>query len=116
MIETETKEFLSFNRNMLLQCAVLFGGICAGLWVNKYFMVLIAAFTVATALLGKMEYSFYQLFFTLPFSMIYKLSPASTSLFTYAMLVVGAVFIFRQWSFERDFILFNCRYIIKNFN
>lgn len=105
MIETETKEFLSFNRNMLLQCAVLFGGICAGLWVNKYFMVLIAAFTVATALLGKIEYSFYQLFFTLPFSMIYKLSPASTSLFTYAMLAVGAVFIFRQWSFERDFIV-----------
>lgn len=105
MIETKTKEFLSFNRNMLLQCAILFGGICAGLWVNKYFMVLIAAFTVATALLGKMEYSFYQLFFTLPFSMIYKLSPASTSLFTYAMLAVGAIFIFREWKFKKDFIV-----------
>lgn len=104
MSEIENKEFLSFSRNMLLQCCILFGGICAGLWVNKYFIVVAAAFTVITALLGKMEYCFYQLFFTLPFSMIYKLSPDSTSLFTYVMLVVGAVFIFRQKSFEKNFI------------
>lgn len=105
MIETETKEFMSFNRNMLLQCAVLFGGICAGLWIHKYFMIVTAVFTVVTALFGKTEYCFYQLLFILPFSMIYKLSPTSTSLFTYAMLAVGAVFIFRQWRFERGFIV-----------
>ena len=104
MLETENKEFLSFSRSMLLQCGILFGGICAGLWVNKYFMVIAAAFTVITALFGKMEYCFYQLLFTLPFSLIYKLSPASTSLFTYAMLAVGTVLIFRQRSFERKFI------------
>lgn len=105
MIETENKEFLSFSRNMFLQCGILFGGICAGLWINKYFMVIAAAFTVITALLGKMEYCYYQLFFTLPFSMIYKLSPNSTSLFTYAMLAVSAVFIFRKRSFGRNFIV-----------
>ena len=105
MIENEANEFLSFNRNMLLQCGMLFGGVCAGLWVNKYFMVIAAAFTVITALFGKMEYSFYQLFFTLPFSTIYKLSPASTSLFTYAMIAVGSIFIFRKRSFEKNFIV-----------
>ena len=106
MLETENKEFLSFSRNMFLQCGVLFGGICAGLWINKYFMVVAAVFTVITALRGKMEYCFYQLFFTLPFSMIYKLSPASTSLFAYTMLAVGLVLIVRQWSFGSDFIVF----------
>lgn len=101
----KNKELLGFSRTMFWQCIILFLGICAGLWIHKYFMIVAAVFTVVTALFGKTEYCFYQLLFTLPFSMIYKLSPSSTSLFTYAMLAVGVVFVFRQRSFERDFIV-----------
>ena len=102
----EEKEFLSFNRNMLLHCCLLFLGICAGLWIHGYCLILVAGFTVLVALFGKLEYSYYHLLFSLPYTMIYKLSPSSTSLFAYTMLAVGAIMLFRIKRFgKRQLIL-----------
>lgn len=83
------------TKSMLLQCVVLYMCICAGLWISKYFLLVAAGITIAVSLFGRLESSFYHLFFCLPFAMIYKLSPESTSLFTYVMLGVGVILIYR---------------------
>lgn len=101
MILKKNAEFLSFSSSMLLQCVLLFLGICAGLWIHIYCFFLVAGFTIFISFFGKMESTFYHLFFCLPFSMIYKLSPASTSLFTYVMLAVSLVLLFRQKIFGK---------------
>ncbi len=96
----ETKnEILSFKSSMIVQCLVLFIGICAGLFVNKFFLIPVAAFTILISVFGKVRYTYYHLLFCLPFTMIYKLSPSSTSLFIYVMLVVGVVLIIKTASF-----------------
>lgn len=95
----EEKEIFSFSRSMLFQCALLFVGICAGLWINGYCLVLVAGITIFTAIFTKPKNVYYQLLFCLPFTMIYKLSPSSTSLFAYVMLAVGVILIFKIRSF-----------------
>lgn len=88
---SRNKEFLSFSSSMLLQCLVLYAGICAGLWINIYFFIAVAAFTVLSALCGKINNVYYHLLFCLPFTLIYKFSPSDTSFFAYLMLIVGIV-------------------------
>ncbi len=106
MVTKKDAEFLSFSRSMLIQCVMLFVGICAGLWIHKYCFFLVAGFTIAVSFFGKMDSAYYHLFFCLPFTVIYKLSPASTSLFTYVMLAVSIVIILRQRIFSKKHVFF----------
>lgn len=85
----------SLNWSMLLHCLLLFIGICAGLWINGYGLLLVAGATIIVSLFGKIESVYYHLLFCLPFTMIYKLSPSSTSLFAYVMLAVGIILMIR---------------------
>lgn len=89
------KELFSFSQSMILQCVLLFIGICLGLWVDVLCLFAVAGGTIITALVGKIESAYYHLLFCLPFTMIYKLSPSSTSLFVYAMLAVGLILMVR---------------------
>lgn len=89
------KNFLGFSRNMFIHCILLFAGICGGLWINKYILVFVMLFTIMSAFLCKTSVTYYHLLFCLPFAMIYKLSPTSTSLFTYSMLIAGVLLIFK---------------------
>lgn len=93
------KEIFSFSRSMVFQCLLMFVGICLGLWVNGYFLVLVAGVTLFTAIFTGFNNVYYQLFFCLPFTMIYKLSPTSTSLFAYVMLAVGVILLFKLRNF-----------------
>lgn len=90
----------TFSRHTIQQCLILFGGICAGLWIHRYLLVLVALYTLAVAFFGKVEDTYYHLLFCLPFTMIYKLSPASTSLFAYVMLAAGVILIVRTMKFD----------------
>lgn len=92
---SETREFLGFSRSMLLQCLLLLACILAGLFIHIGFLVVAAAITLLTALICPVQYTFYQLMFTLPFTVIYKLSPESISLFIYVMLAVSIILLFR---------------------
>lgn len=63
----KNKELLSFNRNMLLQCAVQFLIICAGLWINIYCFFIAVGFTVAVSIFGEIKNTYYHLLFCLLF-------------------------------------------------
>lgn len=95
----EKKELLSFSRSAIFQCLLMFAGICAGLWIDGYFLVVAAGITLVTAMFTKCKNVYYQLLFCLPFTMIYKMSPTSTSLFAYVMLIVGVVLIIKLRTF-----------------
>ena len=90
----------TFSRNTIQQCLILFAGICAGLWIHRYFLVLVALYTLAVSVFGKIEDTYYHLLFCLPFTMIYKLSPAATSLFAYVMLAAGLILMIRTMKFD----------------
>lgn len=105
-MNSKKREFLSFDRSMLAQCLLLYIGICAGLWINKICLALVAGFTVLTAMFGKRDSVYHQLFFCLPFTMVYKLSPGTTSLFIYAMLAAGIFLIIRNFSFKKPQLFF----------
>ena len=62
--------------------------------------------TIVTSFFGKFDSAYYQLFFTLPFTMIYKLSPSSSSLFVYVVLVSTITLIVRKQSLGKDQLLF----------
>lgn len=98
--ENTKKEILSFGRAMIFQRVLLFVGFCAGLWVSRYCFLAIAAFTVLSSFGRDLKNVFYQLLFSLPFTMVYKLSPSGTSLFAYAMIAVGVVLIVRVNKFK----------------
>lgn len=93
------KEIFSFSRNMIIQCLLMFTAICLGLWVNGYFLVIAAGITILTAVFANFKNVYYQLLFCLPFTMIYKLSPTSTSVFAYVMLAVGIILLIRLRNF-----------------
>jgi hypothetical protein len=90
------KEFLGFNRRMLLHIAILYAGIWAGLIISPYVFVAIAGFTAITAVFKGTEFTFYHLFFLLPFTTILKFSPKSTSIFAYLMIATAAILILKQ--------------------
>lgn len=94
----ERKEFLGFGRSMLFQCILLYIGIWGGLLVSNYVFLVMAGCTVLVSLFSKIDTTYYHLFFLLPFSVIFKLSPESTSLFAYLMIATGAVLLIRKRS------------------
>lgn len=96
------KEFLGFSKSMLLQCVALYIGICLGLWVNKYFYILVALFTFFIALTKDIKNVYYHLLFTMPFTVIYKMSPSSSSLFAYVVILAGMILVLRVKSFQID--------------
>lgn len=102
----QKKEFLGFSRSMWLQCLILYIGIWGGLLLSNYLFIPVMAFTIMTAVLRSSESVFYQLFFLLPFNMIYKLSPGSTSLYTYMMLIVGVILLFKNKRIKENYIFF----------
>lgn len=93
-----SKEILGFSRNMLLWCILLYIGIWGGLLVNNYVFVVIAGCTLLVSLFSKINTTYYHLFFLLPFSVIFKLSPSSTSLFAYLMIVTAIILLLRKRS------------------
>lgn len=94
----ERKEFLGFSRSMLFQCILLYIGIWGGLLVSNYVFLVVAGCTVLVSLFSKIDTTYYHLFFLLPFTVIFKLSPGSTSLFAYLMIVTGVVLLLRKRS------------------
>ena len=75
-------------KSLLFQLLIL--TICISLSIfNKQFVYATFAITVFTGLLNKNKYVFCQLFFLLPFTVIYKLSPESSSFFAYLLLVIS---------------------------
>lgn len=60
---------------------------------NSNFILIVFAINVFTICKGNYKMIFSQLFFLLPFSMIYKTGPGTTSLFTYGMFLTG-IFVF----------------------
>ena len=90
------KEFLGFDRSMILQCILLYIGIWGSLAVNNLLFVVLAMCTVFVSVFSDIDNTYYHLFFTLPFTVIYKLSPTSTSLFAYLMIITGIVLLVRK--------------------
>lgn len=81
---------------MLLQCILLYLGVWAGLIASGYVFLLIAMFTILISAISNTKNAYYHLLFLLPYSVIFKLSPTSTSLFTYLMIATGAILLFRK--------------------
>lgn len=94
----EKKELLGFNRSMLLQCILLYIGIWGGLLVNNYVFLVMAGCTLLVSLFSQIDTTYYHLFFLLPFSAIFKLSPSSTSLFAYLMIATAIILLIRKRS------------------
>ena len=92
----EPKEFLEFSRSMLLHCVLLYIGIWGGLLINVYIFVAVAGFTVLVSLFSELDTAYYHLFFLLPFSVIFKLSPTSTSFFAYLIIATGVILLLRK--------------------
>lgn len=102
----ETESFQGFSKSMVFQCLVMFAGLCAGLWISSYCLLFVAILTVVTSLFGKIDSAYYQMFFTLPFTMIYKLSPSSSSLFIYAAFVSTVILTIRKKYIGKNQFLF----------
>lgn len=96
----EKKEILGFSKTMFWQCIILFLGICGGLWINKYIYILTALFTVLRYCAKDINNIYYHLLFSFSFTVIYKLSPSSTSFFAYLMIIAGIVMIVRIRNFN----------------
>ena len=108
----ERKEFLGFNRSMLLQCILLYAGIWGGLLVSGYVFLALAGCVALFTVLAKPDYTYYSLLFLLPFSVIFKLSPESTSLFTYLMILAGVVLLLRKKTFRAAPLLLTMMFLL----
>lgn len=84
------KRFIKNTFPLYWELLLLFGLIYWGIYDVR---LMLAAFliNVITIILGNFKLGFAQLFFLLPFSMVYKLSPESSSFFAYGMLVMSVV-------------------------
>ncbi|MBR4303701.1 MAG: hypothetical protein IKT81_00080 [Clostridia bacterium] len=91
----EHRQTAGFSRYMFLHCLILFAGMCGGVWISKYFFVLMAVFTLLTSLISNIDAAFWHLLFSVSFSVIYKLEPTETSLFAYVMIGAGAILVLR---------------------
>lgn len=99
-MDENSKEIFGFSRSMFLQCLILFLGICGGLWINVYIYILSAVFTVLMCLTKNINNAYYQLLFSVSFTVIYKLNPFATSLFAYTMIAAGIILIVRIRKFS----------------
>ena len=94
----EKKEILGFNRSMLCQCILLYIGIWGGLLISNYVFLVVVGFTLVVSLFARNDTIYYHLFFLLPFSVVFKLSPESTSLFAYLMIAAAILLLPRKRS------------------
>lgn len=101
----EHKDFLGFSKSMLWQCLLLFLGICAGLWINRYIYILTMVFTLIVALIKPVNHAYYHLLFTMSFTVIYKPTPTSTSFFAYTVIIVGLILTVKFECFKVDRLL-----------
>lgn len=82
-------------KSLLFQLLLL--AVCISLSIfNKQFIYVTFAVSVIACLLNKNQYVFCQLFFLLPFTVIFKLSPESSSSFAYLLLIVAISLIIRR--------------------
>lgn len=84
------KRFIKNTFLLYWELLLLFGLIYWGIY-DVRFMFAAFLINVVTIVFGNFKLGFAQLFFLLPFSMIYKLSPESSSFFAYGMLVMSVV-------------------------
>jgi len=82
-------------RALLLQLLFLSLTMIIGIQDHRL-MLLAFGFNVATMVLGKNQYVLCQLFFLLPFTMIYKNSPTSSSYFAYALSIFALLLILKS--------------------
>lgn len=108
----ENKEIFGFSRTMFLQCIVVFLGICGGLWINKYIYILTALFTILMCFTKDINNIYYNLLFSISFTVIYKLNPSSTSLFAYIMIAAGVILIARRGNFNTAQFLPMCLFSV----
>lgn len=94
-MQMKKQEICGFSKMMLLQCLILFLGICGGIWINRYIFIPTAVFTILICFTKNINNIYYHLFFCMSFTVVYKLSPTTTSLFAYVMIVTGVILIVR---------------------
>lgn len=83
------------GKYLLLQIGIL--AVCISLSIfNKQFTYLTFAIPALTCMFDKNRYMFCQLFFLLPFTVIFKTSPESSSFFAYLMLLFSLSIIARR--------------------
>ena len=80
---------------LMFQLALL--AICISVSIfYKQFVFITFAITLVTCLIGKNQYVFCQLFFLLPFTVIFKLSPSSSSFFAYLLLIEAVLLVLKR--------------------
>ena len=80
-MENQNREIFGFSKTMFLQCVVLFLGLCGGLLFSRYIYILTALFTTIICFTKDTNNIYYHLLFSMSFTVVYKLSPSSTSFF-----------------------------------
>lgn len=105
-------EIFGFSRTMFIQCIILFLGICGGLWINKFIYILTALFTILTCFTKNINNVYYNLLFSVSFTVIYKLDPSSTSLFAYIMILASLILIVRIRTFTAVQLIFICLFSV----
>lgn len=92
----KNKEIFGFSKIMLLQCVLLYIGIWGGLLFSPYIFIAVAGYTLLVAIVSKTDNAYYHLFFLLPFTVIFKLTPEGTSVFAYLMIVTAVILMLRR--------------------
>lgn len=91
------------NRYFLyISLLTMFVAIYYGIYNSRLYLIAFAI-NIITIILGNFKMTFSQLFFLIPFSMIYKLTPSSSSLFTFGMLLT-AIISFVRWNRGNSFL------------
>ena len=91
------------NRYFLyISLLTMFVAIYYGIYNSRLYLIAFAI-NIITIILGNFKMTFSQLFFLIPFSMIYKLTPSSSSLFTFGMLLT-AIITFVRWNRGNSFL------------
>ena len=85
-MDDSKNNFCGIDRKMWCYSVIVYLCICLGLRSIVFYLVGIA-FGIYLLITKDMMYTFCYLLFLLPFEMIFKITPASTSLFTYFMLI-----------------------------
>lgn len=94
-MENQNREIFGFSKTMFLQCVVLFLGLCGGLLFSRYIYILTALFTTIICFTKDTNNIYYHLLFSMSFTVVYKLSPSSTSFFAYLMIITGIILMLR---------------------
>ena len=90
-------KFISNTFPLYWELVLFFMAINLGIY-NPRWMLVAFALNAATILFGSFKLAFSQLFFLLPYTMIYKLSPDSSSFFAYAIILMSFVSIAKTFN------------------